>query len=96
MAVLLQPNAGKSVARSPNKSISVSIGGVDAATHEWVRGEPGSFEEAKNAVRNMLVAGIRLQILMTLLWDHFDQGEAMIRKAEELNAPPRSSYCNQR
>ncbi len=59
-------------------------------------GEPGSYEEVKKAVRNMVAAGIRLQILMTLLWEQFDQGEAMIRKAEELNAPPRSSYCNQR
>jgi SynChlorMet cassette radical SAM/SPASM protein ScmF len=60
--------------------------GADAATHEWVRGVMGSFERAQQAVRNLVSAGIRPQIIMTLLRENVEQLDATIRMAEELGA----------
>ena len=44
--VLCTPALAAEIARSPQRFVSVSIDGADAATHEWVRGVAGSFVAA--------------------------------------------------
>ena len=74
------------IAKSPHPLVSVSIDGVDAATHEWVRGVPGAFNAARQAVRTLVAAGIRPQIIFTVMRRNAGQADDMVRMAEELGA----------
>ena len=84
--LLCTPEMAAEIAKSPRRFVSVSIDGADAATHEWVRGVPGSFEKAVQAVRNLVAADTPPQIIMTLMRRNADQVEAMIAMAEKLGA----------
>ena len=42
------------VAKSPDRFVSVSIDGPDSRTHDQIRGVEGSFEKAKNALKNLV------------------------------------------
>ncbi len=66
--------------------VSVSLDGADAETHEWVRGVKGCFEAALQGVRNLVAAGIRPQVIMSLMRKNVDQIEAVVRLAESLGA----------
>jgi SynChlorMet cassette radical SAM/SPASM protein ScmF len=74
------------IAKLPKRFVSVSIDGSDAATHEWLRGVPGCFEMAKEAVRNLVTAGIKPQIIMTLMQRNIGHIEEVIHMAEQLGA----------
>jgi SynChlorMet cassette radical SAM/SPASM protein ScmF len=66
--------------------ISVSLDGADADTHEWVRGVKGCFDAALDGIRNLVAAGIRPQVIMTLMRRNAEQIEALVRLAESLSA----------
>jgi SynChlorMet cassette radical SAM/SPASM protein ScmF len=84
--LLCTPEIAAEIAKSPNRFVSVSIDGTDAATHEWVRGVPGSFEAARQAVRNLVAAGIRPQVIFTVMRHNAGQVDAIVRMGEELGA----------
>jgi SynChlorMet cassette radical SAM/SPASM protein ScmF len=84
--LLCTPEIAAEIAKSPNRFVSVSIDGMDAATHEWVRGVPGSFEAARQAVCNLVVSGTRPQVIFTVMRKNAGQVDAMVRMAEELGA----------
>jgi SynChlorMet cassette radical SAM/SPASM protein ScmF len=84
--LLCTPEIAAEIAKSPNRFVSVSIDGTDAATHEWVRGVPGSFEAARQAVRNLVAAGTRPQVIFTVMRGNAAQVDAIVRMAEELGA----------
>lgn len=84
--LLCTPEIAAEIAKSTNRFVSVSIDGADAATHEWVRGVAGSFEAACRAVRHLAAAGIRPQIIFSVMRKNVGQLEAMVRLAEELGA----------
>ena len=84
--VLCTPAMAREIAQVPNRSISVSVDGADAATHEWVRGVPGCFGKAQQAVRNLAAADTPPQIIMSVMRCNADQVDAVIRMAEELGA----------
>ena len=84
--LLCTPEIAEEIAKSPNRFVAVSIDGADAATHEWVRGVPGSFAAAKQAVRNLAATGSRPQIIFTVMRGNAGQVDAMVRLAEELGA----------
>ena len=84
--LLCTPTIAAEIARSTKPFVSVSLDGMDAATHEWVRGVPGSFEAARQAVRNLVAAGIRPQIIFSLMRHNAGQASAMVSMAEELGA----------
>jgi SynChlorMet cassette radical SAM/SPASM protein ScmF len=64
--------------------VSVSLDGADAATHEWVRGVPGSFEAALEGIRNLVNAGFHPQIIMTVMQKNRAQMEQVVLLAEQL------------
>ncbi len=66
--------------------VSVSFDGVNAETHEWVRGVKGSFDAALKGFQNLKNVGITPQIIMTIMKRNVDQMEAMVRFAQELGA----------
>lgn len=84
--LLCTPEIAEEIAKSPNRFAAVSIDGVDAATHEWIRGVPGSFAAAQQAVRNLAAAGTRPQVIFTVMHRNADQVGAMVDMAEELGA----------
>ena len=84
--ILCTSEMAAEVAKADDRFVSISLDGADADTHEWVRGIKGSFELAKEAVRNLVDAGIRPQIIMSIMRCNADQIEAMIRLADNLGA----------
>ena len=84
--LLCTPEVAAEIARSPKRFVSVSIDGVDGATHDSVRGVPGSFEAARQAVRNLAATGMKPQVIMTVMRCNAGQVEAMVRMAEDLGA----------
>lgn len=84
--LLCTPKMAAEIARSPEPFVSVSIDGADAATHEWVRGVPGSFDHARQAAKNLVAASIPPQIIMSLMRCNADQIEAVVKMAEGLGA----------
>lgn len=72
------------VARTERPFVSVSIDGTNADTHEWMRGVKGSFERSLSALRNLVEAGIKPQIIMTILRRNSGQISDMVSMAEQL------------
>jgi SynChlorMet cassette radical SAM/SPASM protein ScmF len=84
--LLCTPDVAAEITKSPNCFVAVSIDGTDAATHDWVRGVPGSFAAACQAVRNLVAAGTRAQVIFSVMRSNAGQVEAMVRMVEELGA----------
>jgi SynChlorMet cassette radical SAM/SPASM protein ScmF len=84
--VLCTPEVARAIAACQMVHVSVSLDGVDADTHEWVRGVDGCHEDALNGIRNLRAVGIRPQIIMSVMRKNRDQMEPMVRLAESLGA----------
>ena len=84
--VLCTPELALKITSCKKTSVSVSLDGADAGTHEWVRGIKGSFEGALEGIRNLVKAGIKPQIIMTIMQYNKNQLEALVRLAESLDA----------
>jgi len=84
--LLCTPEIAAEIAKSPSRSVSISIDGTNASTHDWVRGVPGAFEATRRAVSNLVAAGTRPQIIFSLMRKNVAQVDAMVLMAEELGA----------
>jgi len=84
--LLCTPEIAAEIAKSPNRFVSVSIDGTDAATHEWVRGIPRAFEVARQAVINLVDSGTRPQVIFTVMRRNAGQVDGMVQMVEELGA----------
>jgi len=84
--VLCTPALAGDLVRSGICHISVSLDGADAETHEWVRGVEGCFDAAVQGIRNLVSAGLRPQVIMTLMRRNADQIGALICLAESIGA----------
>jgi len=80
------PRIVEKIVKNKGSFVSVSLDGADAEIHEWVRGVPGSFNAALEGVRNLVKAGLRPQIIMSVMRRNADQLEAVVRLAEMENA----------
>jgi SynChlorMet cassette radical SAM/SPASM protein ScmF len=69
-----------------NPSISVSLDGANALTHEWIRGVEGCFKSAIDSIHNLVEAGIRPKVIMTIMRRNMDQISNIVRLAESLGA----------
>ena len=84
--LLCTPEIAAEIANIPDRFVSVSIDGTDAATHEWVRGVPGSFNAACQAVRNLVAAGIKPQVIFTIMRINAAQVDTIVTMVEALGA----------
>lgn len=84
--LLCTPEIAAEIAGSPRPFVSVSLDGTDAETHEWVRGVPGSFAGARRAVSHLVSAGLRPQIIFTVMSRNAGQVDDVVAMAEELGA----------
>ncbi len=66
--------------------VSVSIDGADAGTHEAIRGVPGSFQKACQAVEHLASLALAPQIIFTLMRSNADQINDMAHLAKCLGA----------
>ena len=66
--------------------VSVSLDAAEAEIHEWIRGVPGCFEAALEGIRNLVNAGLRLEIVITVMRCNKDQMAAVVRLVESLGA----------
>ncbi len=82
--VLCTQEIAEALTRVKLDSISVSLDGADAATHEWMRRVPGCFEAAKQGVRRLVEKNIHPQLIMAVTKRNRDQVEEVVRLAEEL------------
>ncbi len=64
----------------------MSLDGAEVETHEWVRGVEGCFEDALEGIRNLMDAGLKPQIIMSIMRQNKDQMESIVRLAERLGA----------
>lgn len=84
--LLMTPALAQEIARFPKRFVSVSLDGADAETHEWVRGVEGSFEAAIDALRKLAKAGMKPQVIFSVMRHNAHQVEKIIRLAEDLGA----------
>jgi SynChlorMet cassette radical SAM/SPASM protein ScmF len=84
--VLCTLELARKMAACKNHFVSVSLDGADAKTHEWVRGVEGSFDAAIEGIRNLIVAGLKPQLIMTIMRRNKDHIEEFVRLAERLGA----------
>ena len=84
--VLLTPDLANMMASCHRPFVSVSLDGTDPETHEWVRQVPGSFQAALRGLGYLVQAGIRPQIIFSLMRKNRGQVEAIIRLAQEVGA----------
>jgi SynChlorMet cassette radical SAM/SPASM protein ScmF len=84
--VLCTSELAKKIAEFKQVYISVSLDGVNAETHEWVRGINGCFGKTLQGIKNLVDAGLgpKLQIIMTLMPRNVDQMEDMVKLAESM------------
>ncbi|NQU16861.1 MAG: SynChlorMet cassette radical SAM/SPASM protein ScmF [Candidatus Saganbacteria bacterium] len=84
--VVATPELCKKIKECNNAFVSVSIDGILPETHEWVRGVKGSWHDAVQGVKNLVAAGFRPQIIMSIMRKNKDQMEPVVRMAECLGA----------
>jgi len=84
--VLCTPDLAQKMAACKTPFASVSIDGANAETHEWVRGVKGCFEAALDGIRNLVKAGFRPQVIMSLMKHNKDQIADVVRMADDLGA----------
>ena len=65
---------------------AVSLDGLDAATHDYVRGRPGTFDATLRGMRALRRAGILLHINITAMEYNVDQIEPMMNLVDDLGA----------
>jgi SynChlorMet cassette radical SAM/SPASM protein ScmF len=84
--LLCSPDLARKMGACKNPFVSVSLDGSNAETHEWMRGVTGCFNEALEGIRNLVDAGFRPQVIMSIMGRNKDQIEAVVRLAEDLGA----------
>jgi len=84
--VLCTPELAEKMAACKDPFVSVSLDGADAEIHEWVRGVPGCFDETMNGIQNLADAGLRPQVIMTVMRHNKNQLESVVRLAESVAA----------
>ena len=66
--------------------VSVSLDGAKAETHEKIRGVKGSFDKAIKGIKNLVEAGIKTQIILTVMNYNKDELESLVSLATSLKA----------
>ena len=74
------------IARLTNCSVAVSVDGPSAEIHEWVRGVEGAFILSVEGIRNLVSAGVRPQIIMTVMRYNKEYMAETVRRAQEWGA----------
>lgn len=82
--VLCTKEMAELISRCKKIFVSVSLDGVEPSVHEAIRGVKGCFDATVNGIKNLVNAGIKTQIIMTILNENKTQMEAMVKLAKSL------------
>ncbi len=85
-ATLIDDTVARNLRNSGVVIAAVSLDGFDAATHDMVRGLPGSFEAAVKGMRALRRVGILLHINITAMEYNMDQMDRLMTLVDELDA----------
>ncbi len=85
-ATLIDDAVARDLRRAGVVIAAVSLDGFDAATHDYVRGQPGSFDAALRGMRALRRAGIVLHVNITAMEYNMGQMEPLLALVEELGA----------
>ncbi|MHB8910162.1 MAG: SynChlorMet cassette radical SAM/SPASM protein ScmF [Syntrophales bacterium] len=85
-ATLCSRELAERIAACENAFAAVSLDAAKAETHDWIRGKKGSFVAAVAGINNLVAAGLKPQIIMTLMNRNKDQIEAVVKLAESIGA----------
>ena len=83
---LCTPQLAEKIAVCKDVFVSVSLDGTDRATHDWIRGVGGSFERAVSGIRTLVDAGVRPQLILSVLKKNRAQIEPFVEMAVSLGA----------
>jgi len=84
--VLVTPELAKLTLQGKNSFVSVSIDSSERETHDRIRGVPGSFDAAILGVENLVAAGFRPQLIMSLMRCNAGHIESLVEMAVKLGA----------
>jgi radical SAM protein with 4Fe4S-binding SPASM domain len=85
-ATLIDDDVAKKLRQYGLVIAAVSLDGLDAETHDFVRGHRGSFQAAIDGMRALRRAGILLHINITAMEYNIGQMEALMALVEDLDA----------
>jgi AdoMet-dependent heme synthase len=83
---LVTKEVARMIVDSGVKRVSISLDGVDAATHDSFRGIPGAFDAAVQGMRNLQALGMSVQINTTIARHNAKQLPDVLRLAKSLGA----------
>jgi SynChlorMet cassette radical SAM/SPASM protein ScmF len=84
--VLCTARLAKKMASCREAFVSVSIDGARAETHDAVRGVAGSFKAALKGLEALVEAGLKPQVIMSIMRCNRDQIEGLVKLAERAGA----------
>lgn len=58
---------------NPNLFLNFSLDGVDAETHDWIRGRPGAFAAVCDTLRTLLDSGAQIRVETVLMRPNLEQ-----------------------
>jgi radical SAM protein with 4Fe4S-binding SPASM domain len=85
-ATLIDDEVARRLRRCGVVIAAVSLDGLDAATHDYVRGQSGAFEAALEGMRALRRAGILLHINITAMEYNLEQVGPLMALVDELGA----------
>lgn len=74
------------IAGCPNPFVAVSLDSDESSVHDGIRGMVGAFDATLKGIGNLVRAGLRPQIIMTVSRHNSERIEPLVRFAEELGA----------
>ncbi len=80
------PAMAREITKCRTQNVSVSIDGSNAVTHDRIRGVEGSFDLAMKGIKNLVNAGYRPQVIMSVMNDNKNQIEEVVTIAEASGA----------
>jgi len=83
-ATLIDDDVARRLRRCGVVIAAVSLDGLDAATHDFVRGQSGAFESALEGMRALRRAGILLHVNITAMGYNLEQVEPLMALVDEL------------
>jgi len=83
---LVTPEISNLISKCEKPFVSVSLDGMEAITHEWLRGVRGCFQSTLTGIRNLVNAGINPQIILTVTKRNYENIEDFIDFSEKIGA----------
>ena len=84
--VLLTPELTELISQGENSFVSVSIDSHKREIHDWIRGVPGSYDAAVRGIENLVSAGFKPQIIMSVMRRNAEDIESLVEMAVKLGA----------